>query len=276
MGRIHSFILPSLLTEGKPPPFTTFIRRIVHYLHNAYVVNDSSDQSHLLSLSSLDDARDFLALISTAFFLNVLDERTYQLSLDIHQENPIALQQCHNVFDLNAIPIVERHHLCYTRGISLDLLEWYFENFSFSNADLEEDDIDAFQSIFIPFLVHIGRQIVKYKHAAEERGHRTLATFEQVNRQIQSALFSLEFSRDAWLEEKAAEEERSYDDEDDEIDTRDLDYDFSGYVISRREIPAKRNPLENFIKAGKTGADDRFFRGLSSQFNLADTGKKLF
>ena len=78
------------------------------------------------------------------------------------------------------IPVVERYHLCYTRGILLDLLEWFFENFSFSSVDLEEDDIDAHQTIFIPFVVHIGRQITKYKRAAEEHGHTTLSTSEEV------------------------------------------------------------------------------------------------
>lgn len=274
MGQIHSFALPSLLTEGKTPPLTTFIRRIVHYMHNAYVANDSSDQSHLLSFSSLDDVRDFFALVAMAIFLNVFDERTYQLSLETRQDLAIN-QQCHDIFDLNAIPIIERHHLCYTRGIALDLLEWFLENFSFSCADLEEDDIDVFRTIFIPFMVHIGRQTVKYKRAAEERGHATLATSEKVNIQIQSALFPLRFARDTWLEEKAIEEEKIYSDEIDEVDTYDLDYDFSSYVVSRREIPEDRQPSDDFIDDGKTYADIRFFRGLSSQFDLKNIGENF-
>jgi hypothetical protein len=280
MGRIHTFILPSLLTEGKTPPFAIFIRRIVHYMHNAYVLSDSSDRSHLLPLSSIDDARDLLALATMAIFLNIFDERTYQLSTETHQEDPNALQQCHDTFDLNAIPVVERHHLCYTRGLSLDLLEWFFENFSFSSVELEEDDVDAFRTLFIPFIVCIGRQIAKYKRAAEEHGHATSSTFEQVNRQIQSALFSIEFARDVWLEEKAAEEEKDHnedadDDESDDMNTFDLDFDLSSYNISRREIPAKRDSCDNFLEKGKTKADKRFFHGLTSQFKLEDIGKSL-
>ena len=84
-----------------------------------------------------------------------------------------------------------------------------FENYSFSSVELGEDGIDAFGTIFIPFIVHIGQQIAKYKRAAEERGYISLSTFEQVNRQIQSALFSFEFARDTWLEEKAAKDRKS-------------------------------------------------------------------
>jgi hypothetical protein len=281
MGRIHSFVLPTLLTEGKNPPFSIYIRRIVHYMHNAYVMNDSSDRSHLLPLSSLDDARDIFALATMAILLNVFDERTYQLSSDTHQADPTALQQCHDIFDLNAIPVVERYHLCYTRGLSLDLLEWFFENYSFSNTELEEDDVDAFSTIFIPFIVCIGRQIAKYKHAAEEYDRTALPTFERMNRQIQSALFSLEFARDVWIEEKAAEEERDHyrdddDDDSDEAGTYDLDFDLSGYNISRREMQAERNSSDNILENGKTNADRRFFRGLTSQFKIEDRGKSLY
>jgi hypothetical protein len=282
MGRIHSFVRPTLLTEGKNPPFLIYIRRIVHYMHNAYVMNDSSDRSHLLPLSSLDDARDLFALATMAILLNVFDERTYQLSSDTHQTDPTALQQCHDIFDLNVIPVVERYHLCYTRGLSLDLLEWFFENYSFSNIELAEDDIDVFATIFIPFIVCIGRQIAKYKCIAEEYERTALPTFERVNRQIQSALFPLEFARDVWIEEKTAEEERNHlyrdedDDESDDGDTYDLDFDLSGYNISQREMQAERNSSDNILENGKTNADRRFFRGLTSQFNVEDLGKSLY
>ena len=211
MGQIHTFILPSLLTEGGRPPLTTFIRRVVHYMHNAYIVNDSSDRGHLLSFSTLDDARDFLSLITLAVFLNVLDERTYRPSLETYQKDPAILQQCHDIFDLNAIPVIERHHLCYIRGLSFDLLNWFFENYSFASVELEEDDIEAFSTVFIPFIVHIGRQVIKYKYAAEDRGITTTPSISrQVHRQVQSALFGLEFAWDAWLEEKVIEEEKDY------------------------------------------------------------------
>ena len=88
------------------------------------------------------------------------------MSLGIHQEDPTYLQQCHDIFDLNAIPVIKRHHLFYTCGLSLDLLDWFFGNYSFSSVELEEDDIVVFRTIFIPFIVRIGQQIAK------SRGHR--------------------------------------------------------------------------------------------------------
>ena len=278
MGRIHSFVLPSLFTDGRNPPFSIFVRRIVHYMHNAYVVNDCSDRSHLLSFSSADDARDLFSLVALAIFLNVLDERTYQLSLEAYQDDPVALQQSYDIFDLNAIPVIERYHFCYTRGLSLDLLEWFFENYSFSSVELEEEDIDAFGNIFVPFMVHIGRQIAKYKHSAEENGRTAPSTYAQVNFQIQSALFSLESARDVWLEEKAAEEENDHNqvnEESGEANAWDLEWNLSDYMVTRRDIPAERKSSENFLENGKSSADRHFFRGLAFQFKLDDSGKKI-
>jgi hypothetical protein len=249
-------------------------------MHNSYVLNDSSDRSHLLRFSTLDDARDLLSLVALAFFLNILDERTYQLSTEAYQDNPVALQQCHETFDLNAIPVIERFHLCYTRGLALDLLEWFFENYSFSSVELEEDDVDAFPVIFIPFIVHIGRQIAKYKRVAEEHGNTKSSSFYQVNRQVQYVLFSLAGGRDVWLEEKAVEEENDYcqDMEEDEAVERgsnDLTFDLGDYIVSQRDMPMKRRICSTFLEDGKCYGDERFFRGLTSQFDLGNPGKKF-
>ena len=131
---------------------------------------------------------------------------------------------------------------------------------------------------FILFIIRIGQQIAKYKRAAEERGYISLSTFEQVNRQIQSALFLFEFVRDTWLEEKAAEEENFYDgdvDDDEDDEECDLDCSLGDIFMSRREIPAERNSCDNFLEDGKTNADKCLFRGLTSQFKLEDLGKKF-
>ena len=276
MGIIHTFILPSLLTEGDNLPLTIFARQIIHYRHNAYVMNDSSDREHLLSFSSMDDARDLFSLTTIAIFLNVLDERTYQFSSEAIENNAVIRQQCHVLFDLNAIPIVERYHLCYTRGLSFDLLGWFFENFSFSSIDFEEYDVEPLTTIFVPFLVHVGRQIVRYKRLAEKNGHSTSSTSRQVANQVQLALFGFKFTRDTWLEEKAIQEERDYNDktDDDDLEHNDLDFDLTCYTICRCEQPTHRNSdPDGFLESGKTIADKRFFCGLTLQFDIDELGK---
>ncbi|KAF8810356.1 hypothetical protein BYT27DRAFT_7070461, partial [Phlegmacium glaucopus] len=77
IGAIHTFILPSLLTEGEKPPFIMFAHCLVHYFHNVFILNNSSDRAHLPALSTLDGVQDLFTLFAIAIFLNVLDERTY-------------------------------------------------------------------------------------------------------------------------------------------------------------------------------------------------------
>ena len=82
MEMIHIFVLPSLLTKGRNLPFTIFAHWLIHYMHNALVMNDSSDKEHLPNISTLDGTHDLFALAIISILLNVFDERTYLLRLD--------------------------------------------------------------------------------------------------------------------------------------------------------------------------------------------------
>lgn len=158
MGAIHTFILPSLLTDGKNLPLMPFARHIVHYMHNTFVFNDSGDREHLPSLSTLDGARNFFAPAAITISLNVFDDRMYLLPHDFSssKQDLACLRRCHDTFDFNAIPLVEHYHMCYTCGLAFDLIHWVFENYSFSTIDFNSDNVDGYSSIFIPFIVHIG------------------------------------------------------------------------------------------------------------------------
>ena len=73
MGTIHTLVLPSLLTKGKNLPFTNFACQLVYYMHNALVINDSSNKEHFLNISTLDGACCKGALMAaprTLFFLS--------------------------------------------------------------------------------------------------------------------------------------------------------------------------------------------------------------
>ena len=79
---IHTFVLPSLLTKGKNLPFTISASQLVHYMHNALVMNDSSNEEHFQNISTSDGAHDLFALAIIAILLNVFNKRTDLLPLD--------------------------------------------------------------------------------------------------------------------------------------------------------------------------------------------------
>lgn len=179
-GDIHTYILPSLLTEGKIPELSIFTCWMVQYFHNAFVLNDSSDRDHLLSLSIMSRVSNFLAF---------LDTWTYWLSMEISDQDDDILMKCQETCDLNAISIPEWHQICHTWGLAMDLVLWFCANYEITDDNSPQDDIDTFQAIFIPFTVHIGHQIIWYKQTAMKCGHKGIGTPDQIQNQIKSAIF---------------------------------------------------------------------------------------
>lgn len=279
-GVIHTFILPSLLTEGENPEFSIIARRMVHYFHNALVLNDSSDTEHLPSLSTMDEVGDFFCLFIIAIFLNGLDQRTYQVSTEIANFDEDTLLQCHKIYDLNAISVLERHQLCQIRGLAMDLIFWFSANYAIIDSDL--DEVDAFQTIVIPFTVHIARQIIRYKKAAVTSGYKGFGTPENIQAQIESAIFHIPGMETAYNAERNDEYENGY--HSDSSDSQslasalyDLNFSLIDFVVNKREAPEEqRSHVEDFLEHGQNKADKRFFTGLSNHFDLEKAGNVVY
>jgi hypothetical protein len=276
-GLIHSFILPSVLTEGNHPPVAMLIRRLIHYFHGALVGNDPSEDDHMLDLASRNGAQDIFALFALAIFLNALDERTYTI--------PAQSPQLHAIFDLNAIPLVERYHNCYVRGLAFDLMEWYFEHYEFSlvNGEDSEDDIDTHQFLLVPFTVHIARHLIGYKMHAEVNGHTTNSTYKQVQYQVESAIYSFKYMRSTYLTQTREACEEEYDPDNSDDDARsiftagcDLDYILPDLVITQRLEIGGHCSIPNPLEFGQNDADRKFMAGVACAFNLDQSGGMLF
>lgn len=125
-GLIHFFILPSVLTEGNHPLVAMLIHRLIHYFHGGLVGNDSGILVKAITCLIWPHAMvlKIFALFALAIFLNVLDECTYKI--------PSQPLQLHTIFDLNAIPLVEKYHNYYVCGLAFDLIKWYFKHYEFS------------------------------------------------------------------------------------------------------------------------------------------------
>ena len=104
-------------------------------------------------------------------------------------------------------------------------------------------------------------------------------TSKQVIHQVQSALFGFEYMKDAWLKDRAAEEEGNYqcdasDDESIDLSCCNLECDLSSYPISQCKQPeSRRYTIKSFLDDGKTNAVQCFFHGLTSLFKLEELGK---
>jgi len=88
----------------------------------------------------MDDIKALFALFAMAIFGNVFDKCTYLPF--IHSVNGPTLKECEQQKEanINAIPLLERRHYCYTRGLAFDLIFWFLNQFGFSKKDQEPDD----------------------------------------------------------------------------------------------------------------------------------------
>lgn len=254
----------------------------MHYLHNSLVLNnDPGDRGHLPDLCNVDGVRDLFALFAVTMFSNALDDRTYQLPTISANQPRHTLQNIQNVFDLNAIPVIERHHFCYTRGLVLNIVLWFFDHYLLSNHNNVDEEIDGYDSILIPFLVHVGRHIIYYKRAAVNRGCQSTSTEKQVEDQIRSVLFyrqefKEEFERQLSADHKTGYYSHASVSTDNPAEAYDMSFKFSDFTITERQIPTtNRFELTNFLIEGQTLADKRYFTGLSRQFDLDESGTKF-
>jgi hypothetical protein len=276
-GRVHTFVLSMSMprSEGEDPSFSTFVRRIAHYFHNAFVLDDAGQWDHIPDLSTMDGVGDLFALFAAAMFLNVFDARTYQAPTISVNQSSHNQEKVRTYFDLNAIPVIERLHFCYTRGLVLDLVFWFFDQYSFTE---EEEEIDGYRAILIPFFVHVARHIERYKEVAVEYGYSDSDNKTAMRHQMNCLLQCRDEIAEEYEKQRAADEEAGYDEESNSIDEPpkkyDMGFDFSRFTISKREVPTNNSTrIVDFLAAGQSSADMRFLKGLSCQF-VVDEGMK--
>lgn len=275
-GSIHTFVLPFLLTEGEDPAVSNFTRRIVQHFHNAFVLNDSSDKDHLPSFASIDGVKDLCALFGLAIFMNTLDRRTYMPPGDLPEHDQHTLIRCHHIFDLNGISIIERHQNCYTRGLVHDLVHWFLRNYAI--MDVNSEEVDGLKDVILPFTAHIAHQLIRYHNTAVECGHQTVGSIKEIERQVRSAIFHIPDMKEAYDNELATERDKGYHSDWSESksvtsELYTLEFDFGRFMVdARQEAIDGIAPIEDFCDQGKNLADQRFFLGLSCQFDLSDWG----
>jgi hypothetical protein len=93
--------------------------------HHLFTFKDIVNEHGTVVKKGIDDAKALFALFAMAIYGNVFDKCTYMPfinSVDDLEEDELKNQK---ESDINAIPLIERHHYCYTRGLAFDLLFWF-------------------------------------------------------------------------------------------------------------------------------------------------------
>src|ERR1700704_2076090 len=102
-----------------------------------------------------------------ALFMNTIDQRTYvpfgQAGANITPEEHTRQQRT----DINSIPLIERRHFCYVRGLALDLVRWFFSRYGV--GDSMGDSGGGYLELLAPIMASIAVEMVRYKSKAEKK-----------------------------------------------------------------------------------------------------------
>ena len=260
-----------------------YIRRLVHYLHTSYIVNnlldngkkdmfcgfmrayhtksidDVDDYHHLLTFkdivddngtvvkNAMDDARALFALFAMAIYANVFDKRTYMPFIDDLSSEEREEQK---ESDINAIPLLERRHYCYCRGLAFDLLSWFLNNYGFSKPT-EEPDF-AYTQLFAPFVAELGRSMVEYKFDAEQREVPSAYTAVDFRSQVEMAIF--EYKDMEGIYEEIEEPNPSF------------AFDFDDYTLKPYDSTQNiHESVTEYFGCGQNLADKKYFAAVGGQ-----------
>jgi hypothetical protein len=299
-GIVHSFILDSHIKDPDALSPLLYVRRIIQYLHTNLVVNPlkssgnlfsfylhlspfmtifaDDDYHHLLTFEDIkddsgtiikhgiDDARSLISLFNIAIFMNALDKRTYQPYTQ--SVSPLTQEElrAQREMDLNAIPLIERRHCCYIRGLVFDLLGWFQNHYKMLEISGEVAEITD----MIPTAGDFGQRLVQYKRKATDNGIPGVCTYSAFKRQVEMALFQFEGMEEMYKE--LFEDHQS-----DEMRARyaegeiDLILSLDSYRLEAYSTTQDlRQPITDYFKAGKNRADNIYFYGLAGMFVLTN------
>ncbi|KAJ3500229.1 hypothetical protein NLJ89_g9887 [Agrocybe chaxingu] len=164
---MHSFVCSTYITNTTHHPSRLLLRRMIQFCHQG-IVRDVPKQGrdHLPDVTTIQGVVDLLTLCNLNILGNVLDHRTYSAP-NQQEDAPISDGERRRwmELDVNDVPLDERNHMRYARGMSLHVFGWVRAHMSFVYAPISEAvDLPAL------YLAHQALVLEKYKDVAEQYG----------------------------------------------------------------------------------------------------------
>jgi hypothetical protein len=201
------------------------------------------------------DVEALMTLCAMALFMNAIDQRTYvpfgQAGADITPEEHTR-QQC---TDLNSIPLIERRHFCYVRGLALDLVRWFFSRYGV--GDSMPDSGGGYLGPLAPIMATVAVDMVRYKSKAEKRGIPGFCSVLAFECQIKQALFAFEGFEEAYNTCYKAALRSASDSDKDGVSLAFILDDFT--LVALNPPMDDDSPIIDYLEAGMNMGDKRYF-----------------
>jgi hypothetical protein len=227
--------------------------------HHLPTFEDVVDNAGNIIKKGMRDVESLIAVFTMAIFMNVLDPRTYIPFAQAGATPTVEQHQDHETWDFNGIPLVERRHCCYVRGLAFDLLNWFFNRFQLFDKDGPVSE--PYAVMVNSFVGCVAKDMLRYKMKATEAGIPGYCTTSAFREQIN---LSLSFSgmRSAFdIICKRTESERAKD-----------EYKHNRLQVGVPELPFRLQPyphvkfhyarVDDYFKDGRNWADNKYFSRL--------------
>lgn len=120
-GIVHCLITENVVTNSSHFTSHSLLLHLVHCFHKEFIIlkHDHRDFGHLPDLTTMPELLDFLTLCNMGILFNVLDRCTYGTPGQSYIDS-LHIDQ----YDYNTIPEDDHQKFIYTRGLSLELIQW--------------------------------------------------------------------------------------------------------------------------------------------------------
>lgn len=194
-----------------------------------------------------------MALCAMALFMNAIDQRTY---VPFGQAGPHITPG--DRADVNSIPLIERRHFCYVRGLALDLVRWFFSHYGIGDSVQVSDR--GYLGLLAPIMATIAVHMVRYKYKAENKGIPGFSSAPAFERQIKMALFAFEGFEESYNTRFDTAFTEMGGSSQSDIDTISLAFLLDGCSVVAFNPPRDDDePIVDYIKAGMNMGDECYF-----------------
>jgi len=235
---------------------------VAHFI--SVSTDDEGDYHHLLTFKDVKDTdgqvikpamRDVEALVcvfAIAIFMNALDKRTYIPLAPARVTLTTVEQKRQRQMDLNAIPVLERRHCCYIRGLAFDIMGWFSDHYELRGDGMLPDSGDL---QLVPQIAKFGRDMVRYKCKVDEQNAVGACNATAFQHQVEMALFGFHGFEEHYKEMVDVEEELG------------LPFSFKGYDVVALDKPHHHHKaIDDYFKAGRNRADNKYFYALNGSY----------
>ena len=201
---------------------------------------------------AMRDVEALVCVFAIAIFMNALDKRTYIPLAQAGATLTAEEQKRQRQMDLNAIPMIERRHCCYIRGLAFDIVGWFYDHYELRGEGMNANG-GGLQ--LAPLIAKFGRDMVRYKRKVDERGAVGACNVTAFERQVEMALFGFHGFEEHYKEMVDAEAELG------------LPFLFKGYDVVALDKPQHRHEaVDDYFNAGRNRADNKYFFALNSRY----------